>query len=407
MTTKFRYQAKTFYFTYPKCDALPEDCMDKLKELGIEWAIIAQEKHADETLHLHMCGKWTKKIHTRDATFFDKIAGKHGNYQPMKKQSECISYCIKDDNYICYGIDPVEAVKKGKKTKVGDEVVKLILEGASNREIMNYNPGYYLVQRTKIHALREELQLDEPDVPTSFDCPEADESTLGWNDVSNWLFDNILKARAFKQKQLWLYGPPNSGKSSMLMELHKRLRVYTLSNDKWDDDYNDDRFDVIVADEFTGWKTVSYLNSLCDGSVKKMLRRCMPPISKKVNLPVIICSNLSIDEVYSKALPVQREALHARFHQVYVDKPGLSWAAESDSDTEIVDDETDVLESPQLKRCDALMNSGMLERNELEDFVTSKDLNDQLLCLDETLEDLDYDDFLFYDGYDDNLDDYI
>ncbi len=399
MSNKFRYQAKTFYFTYPKCDALPDDCMEQLKEIGIDWAIIAQEKHKDESLHLHMCGSWAKKISTRDPHFFDKIAGQHGNYQSMKKRKECITYCTKDGNYISFGID-VDKALKGGKTKVGDEVVKMIQEGASNGEILKAYPGYYLLQRQKIHALRTELELDAIAIPTSFDCPEADEEIPGWNDVSNWLFDNILKARAFKQKQLWIYGPPNSGKSTLLLELYKRLRVYTLSTDKWDDDYDDDRFDLIVADEFTGWKTVGYLNNISDGSICRLSRRGTSPATKKVNLPVIICSNLSIDQVYAKALPVQRQALHARFTQVYVETPGLTWEeVKSVEQTPEIESDTDEdLPNLKLTRADAFIDNSLLEETELLTYVSSKDFNDSLFCLSDELTD-DENDFDFFDLY--------
>lgn len=331
----FRYNAKTFFFTYPKCDVPKEQAMAQLKQVGVVWAIVCQEKHKDGTNHLHMCGSWIKKPDVRNASHYDFITGKHGNYRAMKKKYECIKYVTKDTDYIVFNFDVEDYLTKHKpKQKIGDKVVKMITEGATKQQIREEYPGYYLIHRNNILTLMSEIEIEEQEKPTTFECPEADESKKGWKEVETWLFQNILKKRKHKQAQLWLFGPPNSGKSYFLNKLRENLRVYNLSLDKWDDEYDDNDYDLIVCDEYTGGKTVSYMNQLAEGTVMNMLRRNRAPYKKKLNLPLIISSNYNIEHVYSKVPLMSIDALKCRFQQIYVDEPGLLWPEDEPEESE-------------------------------------------------------------------------
>lgn len=378
----YRYCAKTFYFTYPKCDTSPEEALGKLQEMGINWAVVGQEQHQDGTNHLHMCGNWQKKRNIRDPHFFDSICGQHGNYQSMKNKRGCIEYCTKDGKYVQHGIDVKKFIEKSKpKEKIGDHVVKLIEEGAKRQDIRKAYPGYYLIHRNNVQSLIAEIEQDNQEAPTSFDCPEADESLEGWKLVENWLFENILKAREHKKPQLWLYGPPGAGKSHMLSELRKRLRVYDLSPDKWDDEYDDDNYDIIVGDEYKGQKTLTYLNRISEGTHMPLLRRCRAPYMKKDNKPLIICSNLPIDQTYDKCQQVYRDALHARFLEVRVNEPGLTWTEPELEQSETDSDETEVIQTEkELTRCDAFIDTNSSTSMETIQLNVDSDLLKDFYC---------------------------
>lgn len=338
----FRLNATTFYFTYPKCDTTKEDCLKKLiEELPIKWAIVCQEKHKDGSNHLHACGYFTKKVNITNASKLDSIVGKHGNYQSMKRKRECVRYVTKESNYVAHGIteDEIKELqmfkKSGKSKGKGDLVVEMLKMGESNNSILEAFPGYYLIHNRQIKELRAEMEHMNEKKPTSFDCPEADESALGWKHVEKWLFDNILKEREFKKQQLWLWGPPGSGKSSVLNQLRERLRVYEISPDNWNDEYDDNMFDLAVIDEYSGQKKVTWMNRFVEGSRMPLPRRGTGNYIKKKNLPVIVCSNLSITECYSKCRSVQIDALQCRFQEVYVETPGLTWSEIEEQEEEL------------------------------------------------------------------------
>jgi hypothetical protein len=88
----------------------------------------------------------------------------------------------------------------------------------------------------------------------------------------------------------------------------------------WFDAYSDD-YDFIYLDEYRGHCTVRILNSLAEGRQMPLPRRGITPIIKKKNLPLIVCSNMSPYEVYSKCGPLSLEALVSRFLIVYLPHP--------------------------------------------------------------------------------------
>jgi hypothetical protein len=122
-------------------------------------------------------------------------------------------------------------------------------------------------------------------------------------------------------KQLWIHGSTGLGKSRLISKMMKYFRGYELPNDNgWFDDYSDD-YQFMYADEYRGHLTVRTLNSLAEGRLMHLRRRGTSPIEKTKNLPMVICSNLSPYEVYSKCTPVSLDAIMARFIVVYLPGP--------------------------------------------------------------------------------------
>ena len=74
-----RLQATRWFLTFPQVTTTKEEALKKLQEhphlnqLGIKGLIIAQEKHKDNNLHLHV-GLWlNKKLSTRNRNYFDFV----------------------------------------------------------------------------------------------------------------------------------------------------------------------------------------------------------------------------------------------------------------------------------------------------------------------------------------------
>lgn len=327
MSNGYRFQGTTFYFTYPQCDISQDVALQNLREVHpLAWAVCGRERHEDGGQHLHMCGKFESKVHTRDPHHFDLVTGQHGNYQAMKKQKECVKYCTKDGDFVEFNCS-VEDLLAGKSPK-RTIVAQMIIDGASKQDIIDYDCGYYMEKKKQIEEFRMEIEVAAVVAPDFFDPPVVPDGYQyeAWRQVEEWLTLNLLKHRPFKQKQLWLHGPRNSGKSSLIEELENRIRVYHLAYDgHWFDDFDVDCYDLIVADEYGGQYPITLLNRLTDGSTCPLPRRGRSPMMKKKNLPVLICSNLSIDECYHKVSAVQKEGLKIRFDEVWVESPCLEW----------------------------------------------------------------------------------
>lgn len=87
------------------------------------------------------------------------------------------------------------------------------------------------------------------------------------------------------------------------------------------DTYDDDAYDLIIADEYKAQKTITFLNDFLQGGMAMNLRIKGGQIMKRKNLPSIFCSNHSISEAYHKANAISINALKERFTEIYVDTP--------------------------------------------------------------------------------------
>jgi hypothetical protein len=74
-----RVQAKGWFLTWPKCDVSKEEALEMLKETGAltEW-VVASEKHADGTPHLHAFVKYSGRVDFKSDKW--DLGPYHGNY---------------------------------------------------------------------------------------------------------------------------------------------------------------------------------------------------------------------------------------------------------------------------------------------------------------------------------------
>lgn len=330
----FRWNTKTFYMTFSQNDTTKEAALAALKEIKeIEWAVVGHELHEDGGHHLHLCGKFTSTLRSRDCNVFDIVGGgKHGKYEPLRDMQKCIAYCTKDKDYIAEGIDVDEILSK--KEKIGEAVMKLLVQGETLKTITEAHPGYMLQHIKKAEEMQLRLlQWNAAPVEGAFEPPTVSVSHAGWEEVVEWLTLNLLQERPFKQKQLWLYGPPNVGKTTMIMKLETILRVYMLPlGEAWCDDYCDGMWDLVVLDDYKGERSVTWMNRFCDGSTVPLSRRGRHPVTKKENVPVVVLSNFSICDCYCKCSMEQLSGLRARFLECRVTEFGLQWAEQEDRD---------------------------------------------------------------------------
>ncbi len=326
----FRVQAKKFFLTYPKNETTSEVAMKAIltKFPKLKWCIVAQEAHKDETHHLHVALWLNSTVDYRNRDYWDFVTGKKGNYQVARDIVRVVKYVTKENKYLCYQIDPPTWLKaKKKKTGTSFELVaKLMQDGKSLDDLDAIYPGMIAMNLQKLQKYKKFLVkkerkamkavLDEWEALGILALPQ-DFRPLGL-----WLNSNLSGAkRPFKQKQLWLHGKSNLGKTTLVEKLMRFFRVYMVPMDsKSLDDYEDAEYDLIVLDEFKGQKSITWMNGFVQGGHFPVHRRYNSTL-KVLNLPVIVLSNYTIDQAYERVshfTPERLDSIKNRFFQCHV-----------------------------------------------------------------------------------------
>jgi len=333
----FRMDSMSYLLTFPQWEGEEtlEELMDILKKFWVarqrevKEAIITIEEHGpvkdskghatgeDPGRHIHMCFKIDKQITIKNADYFDEMVGKHGNIQSCRDYKACQIYCCKKDNegnWITHNVD-IEAVIESTKSKKGvkhETVANFIRKKPRTiYEVDDKYPGYVLQHQRKC---QDYLNLQENKKSTEL-IPyygiDQNKTMMDGRDnpeliqLVSWLNNNINtpKPRPHKQKQLWLWGPPNVGKTRLQTQLAEYFNAYFVANeDKWWSGMDSTK-EIIFFDEFTGYKCLSDMKRLLEGSNFPMPQKNMQPFIKKKdqNIPVIICSNSSPEATYHEA----------------------------------------------------------------------------------------------------------
>ena len=71
------------------------------------------------------------------------------------------------------------------------------------------------------------------------------------------------------------------------------------------DGYEDGCYDLVVMDEFKSHKKIQFLNAWCDGQPLPLRQKGCQSV-KNDNLPLIVCSNFSIENCYHEGSGVMR-----------------------------------------------------------------------------------------------------
>ncbi len=96
----FRLACKLLSLTISQCSTPKTKCMENIHAFfgqQLEWAVIAQEDHADGGRHLHVGLKLRTRCDIKNATILDCIGEKHGQYERMRSLYNWITYISKED----------------------------------------------------------------------------------------------------------------------------------------------------------------------------------------------------------------------------------------------------------------------------------------------------------------------
>lgn len=318
--SSFRMNAKGYSITFPQNATSKSDAAARIDHKWNDvFYVISQEKHKDGNFHLHIYLEFPEKRNFKDSNCFDFIAGKHGDYATVRSRRDWIRYVVKhDDQYTAKGIDVKSILaKKAPKNQV---VAEMIDEGKSLEEVREAEKGYFLINKRKIEEYGTYMSLlkkrKEKETWKEPDLSALTDTNL---QIGKWLLENIRKDRVFKAPQLFIHGPRNLGKTSLIESLEKSLSIFhvSITEDFYDGFDND--YDLVVIDEFKGQKTIQWMNEFLQGS-KMTLRMKGKQYLKEKNVPVIILSNFSLAQCYPRAhLDNRLDTLECRLEMIEVD----------------------------------------------------------------------------------------
>lgn len=307
---KFRLNAKNLFLTWPKNECDSGDVLNRIMlHFGadnVSYVCVGEEEHEDGSPHLHALVCLKSKVNIRDATALDQIAGgKHGNYQSARKVSDVFKYVRKGGNFVEKGTSPCAEVPE----KLSTRVATAIREGKPLEQVEEMDPGYFMIHMKAINdysnfVARKKLKTQS--VP----------SPLFYNQWGH-RFELGVK-REFKQKQYWIFGPPNTGKTSMVMDfLETGFRGYQIPTNNDFAMWDDDSYDFAYIDEFKGCITIQFWNEFLQGSRMTLNGKFCSRIKNK-NIPVFILSNFSPRQVYQNVSDVSLNSLLTRIHVIEI-----------------------------------------------------------------------------------------
>jgi len=325
----FRLDSSHFMLTWPQCNKSKEFVLAKAKEkwgTELKSMLVCEELHKDGTPHVHASLNFYKKKCFRGYKCFDFLTEQHGNYQKTKSYYGCIYYVTKHGNYINYNItdyDIEKAIEWGKRHTQTRDIIKKIEENnysyfqirAEYREFTFHND-----RKLKTYINEEKVwknQINRPKHNVIFQCFSVDNDVINAKKVEDWLNNNIHKPRQLKQKQLYIYGEKDVGKSTLVRFIRDYgFLPYMLPREEYFDLYDDNMYDFIWCEEFVcSQMPLQTMNMLAEGD-QMPLRIKGKQSTKCNNLPMIICSNIMIEDCYVRCPHTAREAFITRFELV-------------------------------------------------------------------------------------------
>lgn len=225
LSKPFRFSARSVLLTYPKCDENPLTAFEWFKNnFPWKYVCVGQEHHKDGDLHLHAYIQFTKKFESVNCRVFD-LDQFHPNIVPSTKRhhtpANAKRYCAKE------GFKFVE-------TEPISEELDCILEEAPIGKRKNLYFDYVWYRQYK-----EFRRLSDLEWPI----------TINYHDENGQLASFTLERPdpSKKNRNLWIVGPPNAGKTWWINHNFGGRRVFLPGVEFPYEGY--DNQDLIVYDD--------------------------------------------------------------------------------------------------------------------------------------------------------------
>lgn len=287
--------------------------------------LIGQEKHQDGNLHLHVVLQRDDPIilSLPDALDFLEGARYHPNIQACRNLPKALKYVTKEDS------DPhVEPADWDWQTLIGNQdshrsptrdlVATMLESGSTLNAVKEVAPGFLMMNLERVQAYQMWLKAQVK--PLSPWTPPLVHTNSLENEVGAWLTANIQKDRTPRQRNLWLHGTSNTGKTHLCLQLREMLDIYWFPMSEDFHNLFDNSKDLIVMDEFVGHLPIQSMNLWCSGTPMQV-RTKGGQLHKDIHIPVIVTSNEPPDHFYQNIQlkhPLTFQAFLTRFHVVHV-----------------------------------------------------------------------------------------
>jgi len=318
---EFQVNSKNHFLTYSSCPLEKELVLAKLEEIFAQHEVrrisVARENHQDGTLHIHALVCLAGVYRTTDVRYAD-VSGYHPNRRRIYDLKGAAAYVEKDGDFIVKGACQ-NMFEKKPKTSASNLVASLLEKGESLLSVNKAAPGFLLLNYQKVKQYQNWICCAAKDWSPSILPDPVMNASGNQCQILRWIALNCMTSRTFRQNQLYIWGPPKMGKTSMCQTLSLTFKSYfPCLAEKYFDGF-DDTYELLVFDEFCGGVQLSLLKQILDGQVCILPQRFQSFLKTK-NIPVIICSNHSPEEVYRKVSGLLLESFITRLLVVYVDE---------------------------------------------------------------------------------------
>ena len=222
MPSRFNFNQKSAYLTYPNCSLSKERVKDFFVPFGMKEYAICKELHQNGEPHIHALIIFDKKFHTRNCRVFD-IDGHHPNIQGCRSKNDTFRYIRKDGDFITnigfkrtYG-------DLMRENDTGEDFMKAAKREMPRDYVLNHEKLEYFCNKND-RAERELYQPRYEDFPN--ELPEM----VAWGEM---IGEPNLPDRP---KTLILCGPSRTGKTEWARAIGRHLYFNGLFNlDDWDE----------------------------------------------------------------------------------------------------------------------------------------------------------------------------
>ncbi|AMO26183.1 putative replicase protein [Pepper yellow leaf curl virus PSSWS-14] len=250
----FQVKAKNIFLTYPKCPIPKEEALELLKNIQCPsdklFIRVAQEKHSDGSLHLHVLIQFKGKAQFRNNRHFDLTHPNtstqfHPNFQGAKSSSDVKSYIEKDGDYVDWGVFQIDGRSaRGGQQTANDAAAEALNAGSKQAAmaiIREKLPKEYIFQFHNLNANLDRIFAPPLEV---FVCPFSSSSfDQVPEELQAWAAENVrdAAARPWRPNSIVIEGESRTGKTMWARSLglhnylcgHLDLSPKVYNNDAW------------------------------------------------------------------------------------------------------------------------------------------------------------------------------
>lgn len=343
---KFCLRHKKIGLTYPNCELSQMYVTDWFRTCFSNYEpkliiVSAEQAPTTDGRHLHAYIEFAKTFNSNNNRCFDIPNNNGGMFHPnirtVTNSKQWITYVTKGGNIYVYPqtaralYEPThlahyfnEQQHANKHATITGQLVEDIKKGSTFSELLRRYPGYMIlhsrVVKQFIYMYQTSMFLEQQTkkwkTVTKFEGFNIESMA-----IAGWLNDHLLKPHTFRSHCLWIKGPTQCGKTSLVEMLRNNGCIICnvdLSTHFYED--LDDDTQLLVFDEFKAQKTITEMNKMCDGS-----RSTVDTKNGHFNItkpmPVIVLSNFSIEEAYHNSDQLHLKTLIGRF--LFIDMKDL------------------------------------------------------------------------------------